>query len=326
MKICVFGAGAIGGWIGALLARKGVEVSLVARGAHLAAIRAKGLRLITASEEFTVHPKASDRPEELGPQDYVLLTLKAHSLPPAVESLKPLLGPETAVVTAMNGIPWWYFHRIGGDHEGRMVESVDPGGKVWATIGPERAIGCVVWPAADMPEPGVIRHEYGERLTLGEPSGERTARGETLSKLLGSVGLKSPLRPRIRDEIWIKLWGNVAFNPLSALTRSTLDILASDPDLRPLVLALMTEAKAVAEAFGTRFAMSIEERIKSAASVGAHKTSMLVDLESGRPMEIDALVSATVELGRIAGVPTPTIDTVRALVIRRAREAGCYPR
>ncbi|MFN3613490.1 MAG: 2-dehydropantoate 2-reductase [Rubrimonas sp.] len=323
MKVCVFGAGAIGGYLAVRLANSGVDVSVVARGPNLAAIRDHGLRLRIDGREEVAKVRATADAAELGPQDYVLTTLKAHSLPPIVERMKPLFGPDTAFVTAMNGVPYWYFHGLAGQ-DWRVVQAVDPGGAVSSAIPPSHAIGCVVYPATEMPEPGVVEHVDGDRFTLGEPSGEKTERVERLSKALIAAGFKAPVRPRIRDEIWIKLWGNLAFNPLSALTCQTLDVLATEPGLKAVARAMMVEGKAVAEALGVRFPIDVDKRIAGAAEVGAHKTSMLQDLERGRPMEIDALVSGVAELGRAVGVPTPTIDMVQALVIARARAAGCY--
>jgi len=325
MRICVFGAGAIGGYMGAKLAAAGqAEVSLVARGPHLAAMRESGLTLIEDGETATVPVTAAQDPAELGPQDYVVITLKAHSVPGVVDAMQPLLGPETTVVMGVNGVPWWYFHGLGGPHDGRRVEAVDPGGRIWDAIGPERVLGCVVYPAAEVPEPGVIRHLEGNRFTLGEPSGEKSERAEALSKALGAAGLKAPVRPKIRDEIWVKLWGNLSFNPISALTGATLDVLCTEPGTRAVARAMMVEAQAIAEDLGVKFPIDVDRRIDGGAAVGAHKTSMLQDLERGRPMEIDALVAAVQELGRITGRPTPTIDTVLALVRQRAELAGCY--
>jgi 2-dehydropantoate 2-reductase len=325
MKLCVFGAGAIGGLMAARLAAKGdVEVSVIARGPHLAAMQAKGLTLRSEGSEITVPVRAVASAEEAGPQDYVVVTLKAHSLPGAAAQMQPLLGPETAVVSAVNGIPWWYFHRLAGPHEGRRVDSVDPGGAVSALLPPARAIGCIVYPAAEVPEPGVIEHTYGDRFTLGEPSGERTARIGALSEALIAAGLKAPVRPKIRDELWVKLWGNMAFNPISALTGVTLDVLIADDGQRGVARAMMLEGQAVAEALGVRFAIDVDKRIAGGAEVGAHKTSMLQDLERGRPMEIDALLGAVVELAELVGVAVPTCRTVLALVRARGRAAGCY--
>ncbi len=325
MKLCIFGAGAMGGWIGGLLAREGVDVTLVARGPHLAAMRERGLTIRMNGEEFVTHPRLAASAEEAGPQDFVFISLKAHSVPPVVDAMRPLLGPDTAVVTASNGIPWWYFYKLPGPWEGHRLESVDPGGKQWDVFGPERAIGCILWPACEVVEPGIIQHEYGDRVSVGEPDGSRSERVQALSKVLQAAGLKAPVRPNLRNEIWMKLWGNLSLNPVSALTLSTLEDLVRDPFTHAVVRDMMVEGQAVGEALGVRFAMTVDARIKAAEEVGAHRTSMLQDLEKGRPMEIDALVGVVSELGRLVGVPTPTIDTVYRLVVRRAREAGCYP-
>ena len=324
MRICVFGAGAIGGHLAVLLARAGETVTVIARGPHLAAIRKNGLRLRIGGKELVTHPAAFEDPAEAGKQDYVIVTLKAHSLPPAAGRLQPLLGPETAVVTAMNGVPFWYFHRLEGPLAGRRLESVDPGGVLWDTIGPERCIGCVVYPAAEVEAPGIVRHIEGDRYPLGEPDGSRSARVQALSQALIAAGLKAPVRPRIRDEIWVKLWGNLSFNPISVLTQATLDVICADPGTRAVARAMMLEARVIGERLGVKFGVDVERRIDGAASIGAHRTSMLQDLERGRPMEIDALVGAVQELGRLVEAPTPTIDTVLALVRLRARTAGCY--
>ncbi len=323
MRIAVYGAGAIGGLLGAYLARTDAQVSLIARGAHLAAMRDRGVELQGASS-FTVRPDCTDDPAALGPQDHVIVTLKAHAVPGLVGSMQPLLGPATTVVFAVNGVPWWYFYRLPGPFENRRLESVDPGGKQWDGIGPERVLGCVVHPAAELVEPGVIKHVKGDRFVLGEPSGEISERAQGLARLLVEAGLKAPVRPRIRDEIWVKLWGNLSFNPISALTGATLDVITSDPGTRAVARAMMLEAQAIGTALGVRFAIDVERRIEGAAAVGAHKTSMLQDLERRRPMEIDALVTAVQEMGRLVGVPTPTIDTILALLAQRARLAGCY--
>jgi len=326
MRICIFGAGAIGGLVGAKLAGKGeADVSLVARGPHLAAMRENGLTLIDKSGATTnVRVNATDNPEELGPQDYVVLSLKAHSVPGALDSLKPLLGPDTAIVTAQNGMPWWYFYKHGGVHEGRKIEAVDPGGKVWNTIGPERAIGCVVYIASEIDAPGVVRHVEGDRLPLGEASGEKTERCSALARVLVSAGLRAAVRPEIRNEIWVKLWGNLSFNPVSALTGGTLAGICADEGTRAVVRTMMVEAEKIANALGISFPIDVDKRIAGAAAVGEHKTSMLQDLERGRPMEIDPLVTAVQELGRLTGTPTPSIDIVLALVKQKARLAGCY--
>ncbi|WP_439576846.1 2-dehydropantoate 2-reductase [Elioraea sp.] len=326
MRICVFGAGAIGGLLAARLAQKGeADVTVVARGPHLAAMQANGLRLRSGGEEIVTRPRCAATAAEAGPQDYVVITLKAHSLPGVAEAMHPLLGPGTAIVSAVNGIPWWYFHRHGGPFDGRAVESVDPGGKLLRALPPERAIGCIVYPAAEVIEPGVIEHTYGDRFSLGEPDGARSERANRLSQALIAAGFKAPVRPRIRDEIWVKLWGNLTFNPVSALTMQTLDVLTGEPELRAVCRAMMVEAQAIGEALGIRFGIDVDKRMAGAAEVGAHRTSMLQDLERGRPMEIDALLGVIVEFAELLDLPAPTCRTVLALVRARARAAGCYP-
>ena len=319
MKICVFGAGAVGGYLGAMLAAAGCDVSLVARGPHLAAIQQKGLTLWRDGKSQTHSITATDSAAELGPQDFVLVTLKAHALSGMVADVRKLLGPDTAVVSAVNGLPWWYFHGLDSPNTERPLESVDPGGLIWRGIGPERAIGCVVYPSVEVPEPGVIRHLSDDKFSLGEPSGERSERVRTLARVFIDAGLKAPVRPRIRDEIWVKLWGNLSFNPLSALTMATLDVLAGDAGIRVIARAMMVEAQAVGEKHGIRFAVDVDRRIDAAASVGAHRTSMLQDLEQGRPLEIAALVESVMEVARLVGQPTPTIDLVHALLRQRIR-------
>ena len=324
MKICIYGAGAIGGYLGAGLALNGADVTLIARGPHLAAMQENGLTLIKDGETRVARVRATEDPAEAGPQDYVIVTLKAHSVPPIADRFAPLFHDGTAVVWAVNGIPWWYFYGLEGPYCDRRVECLDPGGALWEHLGPERMIGCAVYPAADVPEPGVIHHVEGDRFSLGEPSGERTERVQALSKALIDAGFKAPVRPRIRDELWVKLWGNVSFNPISALTHATLETIGTDPGTREIARRMMLEAQAIGEKLGVRFAIDVDKRIAGAVEVGAHKTSMLQDLERGRPMEIDALVTAVREMGRMVGVDTPYIDAVLALVQQRAREAGCY--
>ncbi len=252
------------------------------------------------------------------------MTLKAHSLPAAAGQIAALMGPRTSLVTGINGVPYWYFYGVDSPWRDRRIESVDPGGCLWQTLPPARVIGCVVYPAAEVVEPGVIEHSYGERFSLGEPDGSRSERAEQLSQVMQRAGFKAPVRPRIRDEIWVKLWGNLALNPLSVLTLSTLDRLAGEPDLRGVVRGMMLEAQAVGEALGVRFAVDVEKRIDGAGEVGAHKTSMLQDLERGRPMEIDALLGAVVELGELTSQPMPLCRAVLALVRERGRQAGLY--
>ena len=324
MKVCIYGAGAIGGYLGAQLASTNADVSLIARGPHLAAMKANGLKLLSGDEARVVRPHCTDNPAELGPQDFVIVCLKAHSVPGVIDAMKPLLGSHTRIVTAVNGIPYWYFYKHGGAFEGATLESIDPGGRQWREFGPERGIGCVVYPATEIEAPGVIRHVYGDRFPIGEPSGEKSADVERLSALFVEAGLKAPVLDRIRDEIWLKLWGNVCFNPISALTHATLDVICTDPATRALSKAVMLEAQAIAETFGVQFRVDVERRIEGARKVGAHKTSMLQDLERGRPMEIDPLVTVVQEMGRLTKIPTPALDAVLALVARRAKVAGLY--
>jgi len=324
MKICIFGAGAIGGYMGAKLAEAGADVSLVARGPHLAAMKANGLTLIEENGTKNLPVTVSDNPADLGPQDYVIVTLKAHSVPPVVDKMRPLIGPNTTIVSGVNGVPWWYFHKIGTDLEGTRLASVDPGDAQWNGFGPDNVLGCVVYPAAEVIEPGVIKHIEGNRFSLGEPSGEKSERAMALSKALSAAGLKAPVRPKIRDEIWVKLWGNLSFNPISALTHATLDVLCTDPGTREVARNMMLEAQAIAETLGVKFPIDVDRRIQGGADVGAHRTSMLQDLDANRPMEIDALVGSVQELGRVTGTPTLTIDTVLALVQLRGKVAGLY--
>ncbi len=323
MRICIYGAGAIGGYLGVQLALAGEDVTLIARGPHLEAMQKNGIKLLIDGEERVAHPLCTSDPAEAGEQDHVIVTLKAHSAPKIVDAMQPLLGPDTTVVSAVNGVPWWYFYKLDGPWENTRLESVDPGGAQWDGIGPERAIGCVVYPATEVVEPGVIRHLDGNRFTLGEPSGEKTERVRALAKALIGAGLRAPVR-RIRDELWVKLWGNLSFNPISALTLETLDVVATDDGTRAVSRAMMLEAQKIGEKLGVRFPVDVDKRIDGAAAVGAHRTSMLQDLERGRPMEIDALVTAVQEMGRLVDVPTPTIDVVLALVRQRARVAGAY--
>ncbi len=325
MKITIFGAGAIGGYMGVKLAEAGADVSLVARGPHLAAMRAKGLTLIEeGSDPVTVKVRASNDPTDLGPQDYVIITLKAHSVPPVVDKIKLLMDGRTTIVSGVNGVPWWYFHKLSGPLEGTRLKTVDPGNVQWDGFGPDRVLGCVVYPAAEVSEPGTIRHVEGNRFSLGEPDGSKSERAVELSKILTAAGLKAPVRANLRDEIWVKLWGNLSFNPISALTHATLDVLCTDPGTRDVARRMMREAQTIAEKLGVRFPIDVDRRIDGGAAVGAHRTSMLQDLDAGRPMEIDALVGSVQELGVITETPTPTVDTVLALTRLRARMSGLY--
>ncbi len=325
MKICIFGAGAIGGYLAAKLVPTGADVSIIARGPHLAAMQAQGLTLLEeGGAPVTVPVRATSNASDLGPQDYVIVTLKAHSVPPVVAAMQPLIGPQTTIVSGVNGVPWWYFHKHGGALEGTRLQSVDPGNLQWDGFGPDRVLGCVVYPAAEVSQPGTIRHIEGNRFSLGEPDGSKSDRAVALSQVLQAAGLKAPVRPRLRDEIWVKLWGNLSFNPISALTHATLDVLCTDPGTRDVARRMMIEAQAIAEKLGVTFPIDVDRRIDGGAAVGAHRTSMLQDLEAGRPMEIDALVGSVQELGRLTETPTPTIDTVLALIALRGRVAGLY--
>ncbi|HKT98352.1 MAG TPA: 2-dehydropantoate 2-reductase [Paraburkholderia sp.] len=319
MKICIFGAGAIGGMMGVQLARAGADVSFIARGPHLAAMRERGARLLMDGEEYVAKVRCTNDPRELGVQDVVIITLKAHSVAGVIDAMQPLIGKHTAIVTGTNGIPYWYFYRHGGKFEGSRLESIDPDSSQWARLGPERAIGCVLYPAAEIDEPGVIRHVYGKKFPLGEPSGERTSRIVQLHEAMTAAGFDAPIRENIRDEIWLKLWGNLCFNPISALTHATLDVITQDPATRSVARTMMLEAQRIAEQFGVHFRVDVERRIDGAGAVGAHKTSMLVDLEQRRPMEIDPLLTVVQEMGQLVGEATPAIDTVLALVKQRER-------
>jgi 2-dehydropantoate 2-reductase len=325
MKICIYGAGAIGGYIAVCLKQAGVDVSVIARGAHLAAIQKNGLTLLMGDQRRTVHLPAASDPRDVGPQDYVIVGLKAHQAWESATHMAPLFGPDTAVVTAQNGIPWWYFYGFEGQYANLQLQSVDPDGRQWNAIGPQRAIGCTVYPATEITEPGVIQHIYGDRFGLGEPTGETTSRLKTLSAAFEAGGLKPRMHPKIRDDIWLKLWGNLCFNPISALTGATLDIVATDPGTRSVARGMMTEAEKIARRIGVHFRVDIERRIDGAASVGAHRTSMLQDVDKNRPIELDALLTVVQEMGRLVAVETPTIDTVLALAQQMGRVKGVYP-
>jgi 2-dehydropantoate 2-reductase len=318
MKVCVYGAGAIGAYLGAALADAGCDVTLIARGPHLAALRKDGLTLETDGATRNVRIPCTDDPASVGPQDYVILTVKAHSVAPVVDDIATLLGPETPVVTAQNGILWWYFHGLEGPWQGTQLETADPGGRIWSTLGPERAIGCVVYPSCEIVRPGYVRHLEGNRFMLGEPSGGKSDRVVALADAMTAGGLKAPVRRKIRDDIWFKLLGNATFNPVSVLTGATLEQIGSDAGVREVIRQMMSEAEQVAGALGVRFPMTLDKRIDGAVAVGAHKTSMLQDYEQRRPLELDALVASVVELGRLTEVPTPTIEAVLALVRLKA--------
>ncbi|WP_372344817.1 2-dehydropantoate 2-reductase [Streptomyces sp. KL116D] len=319
MKIAVVGAGAIGAYVGAALHRGGAEVHLIARRDHLRAIQQNGVRVLSPRGDFTAHPHATDDPNEIGPVDYVFLGLKAHSYATSGALITPLLGEHTAVVAGQNGIPWWYFHQLKGPYEGRRIEAVDPGGATSEVLPPQRAIGCVVYPATVIESPGVIRHLEGTRFSIGEPGGELSDRCTALSEAMIAGGLKCPVEENLRDDIWIKLMGNAAFNPISALTRATMVDICRHPSTRTMVTRVMEEILDVAARVGSRPDISIEKRLRGAEGVGHHKTSMLQDLEAGKQLELDAIVTAVVEMADITGAEAPTLRTVHAATDLLAR-------
>lgn len=314
MKIAIVGAGAIGGYLGVKLALAGEQVTFIARGANLAALREHGMKLL--EEDGTVHHavdvRAFERTAEAGPQDVILLTVKAHQVAPLAPQLAALYHADTSIVTMQNGIPWWYFHGLKGEYEDRPVTSADPDGSIAAHIPASRIIGSVVYPAAELVQPGVVQLVEGNRFSLGEPDGSTSPRVQAISAALTRAGFKAPVSADLRGEIWLKLWGNLSFNPISALTHATLVDICQFPLTRALAAAMMTEAQQIAEKLGITFRISLEKRIAGAEKVGAHKTSMLQDVEHGRATEIQALVGSVAELGRITGIPTPHIDAVYA--------------
>lgn len=316
MKIAVIGAGAIGGLVGARLALAGEDVTFFARGANLQAIRAHGIRLVEmdGEERVVTRVTATDDYDGAGPQDVVVLAVKAHQVGDVADRIGKLFGPDTVVVTMQNGIPFWYFHRHGGEYEGRTVHSVDPDGQLARLIPPERILGCVLYPAAELTAPGTIRHIEGNRFPLGELDGSTSARIVSVSEAFERAGFKSPVLEDIRAEIWLKLWGNLSFNPISALAHSTLVDICQHPLARDLAANMMREAESVAGRLGISFRVSLERRIAGAEKIGKHKTSMLQDVEAGREPEIDALVGSVIELARMTGTPTPHIDSAYALM------------
>jgi len=312
VRIVIAGAGAIGGYIGARLAKSGADVVLYARGPHLAAMRERGLRVISPDGDFEVKPAVTGDLETIGPADVVFLGVKAHGLTALAPQLRPVLGAETAVVSTQNGIPWWYFQNYGGELDGLRLERVDPGGAIAAAIEPRRVVGSLAYFATDVVEPGVIRHTEGNKISFGEPDGTKSERARTIAAPLIAAGFRCPINQRFRHELWVKLLGNVAFNPISALTGGTLEELARHPEVSKVVRALMAETEAVASRLNIDLPISIDQRMAGAEKVGAHKTSMLQDLEAGRPMELEAIVGAVVELGERLGVPMPATRTVYA--------------
>ena len=328
INICIFGAGAIGGYLGCCLSKAGANVSLIARGAHKEAIEKNGLRLISNENSENFNLKVTDNPKELNTQDYVILAVKAHAISNIVTSLQPLLNNKTTVLSAVNGLPWWYFYKANSQTklENSHIESVDPNGLIWNTIDPKRALGCVVYPACEIEKPGVIRHIKGNRFSLGEPDGVNSERLKVLSNLLIAGGLKAPQKKRIRDEIWIKLWGNCSFNPLSAITGASLDVIGNDLGSRLLITQLMEECQNVGQALGIKFNVSIEDRINGATSIIGHKPSTRQDIEMKRPLEIDPIMSAIIEIGQKLNIPTPMLKNINAILKLKADYLGLYQR
>jgi 2-dehydropantoate 2-reductase len=314
MRFAIVGAGAIGAFVGALLAKAGEDVTLIARGAHLHAMQERGVRVRGSLGEFEAWPAVTEDPNTVGAVDVVLLTLKAHSVTAVSPRLAPLLGPNTSIVSAQNGIPWWYFYRHGGELEGMHLETVDPGGVIAKHLDPQRAIGCVIYCSTIVSEPGVIEHIEGTRFAIGEPDGSKSERCQRISEVFIRSGLRCPIRSDIRHDLWVKLMGNVAFNPISALTRATLVDIVQCDETRKLAAEIMSEAEEVAQRLGIKVGITVEQRLAGAEKVGHHKTSMLQDIEARRPMELEPIVGAVVELGQRLGVSVPRSRAVYACV------------
>ena len=310
MKFAVYGAGAIGGYLGAKLALSGEDVHLIARGPNLAAIKSNGIHIYGENEKILANPNASDNPSEIGPVDFLFLTVKAHGLTDIAPQIHPLLHDETTIISAQNGIPWWYFQKHGGPWDGSALESVDPDGVLSENIDINRVIGCIVYPSTELVEPGIIKHIEGDRFSLGELDGSSSDRIKSLSSSLIKAGLRAPIRPHIRRELWAKLLGNLAFNPISALTRSTIAEMTNDTDIEATAKAMMAEADSVATALGIDIPISIDQRFSGAQKVGDHKTSMLQDLEMGRRLEIDSVMGAVLEIGAKRDMPMPYTNAI----------------
>ena len=310
MKICIVGAGATGGYLGVKLINAGFDVSLVARGAHLTAMKKKGLTLIENDKEITCSPKCSDSMKELGKMDFIFITLKAYSINGLVKEISTMFDENTSVISAYNGIPWWYFFGAEGQFKNYRIKCIDPENIQWNVITPERIIGCVVYPATEIIEPGVIKHIEGNRFSLGEPNGAQTERISRISKAMARADLKAPVRKNIRQEIWMKLIGNLAFNPLSVITEETLDVLLLNEENKKTAYEAMKEATSIMDKLNVPMSISIDQRIEGAAKVGSHKTSMLQDYERGKELELDALVLAVKEIADLLGIKTPTIDRI----------------
>jgi 2-dehydropantoate 2-reductase len=324
LRICIFGAGAIGGTLAVRLALAGHEVGVVARGAQLAAIRERGLTLLSGDESDTMRPAASDNPADLGTQDHVILCVKGYGLPQAAQSIAPLLGPATTVVPAVNGIPWWFFHQWGGALAGTQLKACDPDGAIAQAVSPERIVGCVVFQAATNVEPGVVRHSSGSRMVFGEPSHAKSARAQGLAQAFADAGFDSVCTDNIRLQIWLKLFGNVSFNPASVLAGVSTDRMIDEPGVQGMFVQMMAETAAIGRAIGIDAGISPVNRIAMTRKLGAIKTSMLQDAEAGRPLEIEAIIGATVEVGRKLAVPMPFLEAVHGLVRLRGATLGLY--
>jgi 2-dehydropantoate 2-reductase len=324
MKACVYGAGAIGGWMGARLAQVGCQLSAVARGATLEALRRQGLRLQQDDRLLATSVRASDNPEKLGPQDLVIVAVKAPAMAEVAASMAPLLGPETIVLTAMNGVPWWFFEGFGGPYQGTRLKSVDPEGRIAAALPASHIIGCVVHASCSVDAPGRVRHHFGNKLILGEPSGEKTPRVRALAELLAGAGFEAVLSEQIQKDTWYKLWGNMTMNPISAITGATTDRVLDDELVRGFVNQVMLEAKEIGARIGIPIAQQPQDRHEVTRKLGAFKTSMLQDVEAGRPVELDALVTVVRELGQLTEVPTPFTDALLGLARLHAQVRGLY--
>ena len=325
MKICIYGAGAVGGLIAGRLAQAGHEVSVVAKGTHLTAIRGKGLRILSEKKEFSVNIKAESEPSKLGPQDYVIVAVKGQSLPEVAAAIAPLLGPATSIVTAMNGVPWWFFDRLAfGDGKLRL-ETLDPGGKLSQAMPTDRLVGCVVHLAASTPEPGLISHNMGRRLILGEPGGKNGARTRDIAEALKAGGFEVVETAFIEKEFWVKLLGNISANPVSALTLTTVDRLIADEQVKAFMIAIMRECLAIGRAVGVDADIDPEARLDMARKLGAFKTSMQQDMEAGKRLEIDGLLTGTLEIANKAGVAAPCTEILAGLARLRAQASGQYP-
>src|SRR6059058_3448388 len=324
MKVCIYGAGAIGGWIGVKLARAGCEVSVVARGATLEALQQHGLRMQLAGETLTVPVKASASPADLGVQDLVVVAVKAPAMADVAKAIRPLLGPDTMVLTAMNGVPWWFFQGFGGEYQGKRLEAVDPDGSIAEAIPAQHIIGCVVHASCALSGPGFVQHHFGNGLIIGEPSGAKSQRVQQLAALLEKAGFTTTLSGQIQKDAWYKLWGNMTVNPVSALTGATTDLILNDDLVRGFISAVMLEAREIGGRVGIPIAQQPEDRHQVTRKLGAFKTSMLQDVEAGKPVELDALVTVVRELGTLTGVPTPFTDALLGLSRLHARVHGLY--